>query len=186
MKTLFNHLIISLIQLLPRKFIRVFAYKYVAGENTTDVLHIIKTLNIKGFSVTVDILGEHTADIKTANKIRQDYEHLILKIDEQKLDCNLSIKPSHLGMDISNECVINNMTHVLQKASAKNNFIRIDMEDSSQTDATIDLYRHLKNNYDNIGIVFQAYLYRTEQDVKSHSNINDFNVRYSFNVYFYK
>ena len=114
-KALFNHLIILFIQLLPQKFTRIFAYKYVAGENTIDVLNVIKTLNVKGFAATVDILGEHTSDIMTAKKIRQDYENLITKIDEQKLDCNLSIKPSHLGMDISNECVINNMTHILQK-----------------------------------------------------------------------
>jgi len=183
MKALFNNLVISFIQLLPRKFIRIFAYKYVAGENITDVLNVIKTLNLKGFAVTVDILGEHTSDIMTANNIRQDYEYLITKIDEQKLDCNLSIKPSHLGMDISNECVINNMTHILQKASDNNNFIRIDMEDSTQTDATIDLYQNLKNNFDNIGIVFQAYLHRTEQDVKSQINIKDFNVRICKGIY---
>lgn len=183
MKDLFNKLIISIILYLPKQIIKIFAYKYVAGEKTKDALKVINKLNRKGFSVTIDILGEHITNKETAKTISHDYQRLLANIHEQQLDCNLSIKPSHLGMDINHDCAMNNILQIVNKAKEHDNFVRIDMEDSSQTNSTINLYEKLKENHDNIGIVFQAYLHRTEADLKAHSNINNFNFRLCKGIY---
>ena len=141
MKNYFNNLIISMIEYLPHSIIKIFAYKYVAGDKTEDAISVVKKLNEKGFSVTLDILGEHVAYPKTAKQISLEYQYLLTKINKNNLDCNLSIKPSHLGMDVNFDCAMKNITDIINKANEYNNFIRIDMEDSTQTNSTIKLYK---------------------------------------------
>ena len=167
MKDIFNNLIISTIELLPRSFIKIFAYKYVAGE----------------IAVTLDILGEHVSNKNTAEEISNEYQKLLIEIKQNDLDCNLSIKPSHLGMDINFYCAKKNIMDIIEKANEYNNFIRIDMEDSTQTDLTIKLYNELKRNHDNVGIVHQAYLHRSEKDIKNNSKMKNFNFRLCKGIY---
>jgi len=183
MKYLFNKLIIGIISYLPRRVILLFAKRYVAGENSDHALKVVSTLNRKGFHVTLDILGEHTKNIKAAREIRKEYQALIHQIDHHRLKCNISVKPSHLGSDISNECIENNMIKLIHTAKEKENFVRLDMEDSSQTDSTIQLYNTCKEHYKGIGIVYQAYLYRTEPDLKSHQVTTDLNFRLCKGIY---
>ena len=183
MKNIFNNLIISTIELLPRSIIKIFAYKYVAGEIAKNAITVVKNLNKKGFSVTLDILGEHVSDKNTAEEISNEYQKLLIEIKQNDLDCNLSIKPSHLGMDINFDCAKKNIMDIIEKANEYNNFIRIDMEDSTQTDLTIRLYNELKRNHDNVGIVHQAYLYRSEKDIKNNSKMKNFNFRLCKGIY---
>ena len=142
MKLLFNTFITKVIPCLPLFMIRSIAGRYVAGETTQDALRIAKDLNGKGFCVTLDILGEHTKDENMAEEITNDYHNLLLAIHKQNLDCNLSIKPSHIGLDINSECIDTNMSRLIKTAKHYDNFIRIDMEDSSTTDNTISLFHH--------------------------------------------
>ena len=165
MQILFNHFIIKILPFLPLSVIRLIAGRYVAGEHAEDVLNVVKTLNQQGFSATVDILGEHTNNENTARDITREYKEILSSIYNQNLNCNISIKPSHIGMDISTECIMENMTRLIETARENSQFIRIDMEDSSLTDATIQLYTKCKEQYEKVGTVLQAYLFRSENDL---------------------
>ena len=183
MQMLFNHFIIKILPFLPLSVIRVIAGRYVAGEHAEDVLNVVKTLNQQGFSATVDILGEHTNNVNTARDITREYMAILSSIYDQSLNCNISIKPSHLGMDVSTECIKENMTHLIETARQNSQFIRIDMEDSSLTDDTIQLYTKCKEQYEKIGTVLQAYLFRSANDLSELKNKNRFNVRICKGIY---
>tara|TARA_Y100001970_G_scaffold293951_1_gene445003 strand:- start:1023 stop:1913 length:891 start_codon:yes stop_codon:yes gene_type:complete len=167
-----NNLIIRIIPLLPKFFIKIFANKYVAGIKTSEALTKVEILNSKNQFATIDILGEHTESKEECLAITNKYIELIKIINDKNINCNLSIKPSHIGLDVNLDFSIENFKKIQKKASELNNFIRIDMESSSQTDDTIKIFSELHKTKKNIGIVFQAYLYRTEKDLKRFKNIN--------------
>ena len=183
MKMLFNQFIIKILPYLPFSIVRLVAGRYVAGETAEDALKVVKALNQQGFSATVDILGEHTKNENTAQDITREYKAILSSIYKQNLNCNISIKPSHLGMDISTECLIDNMSNLIETAKENSQFIRIDMEDSSLTDATIQLYTKCKEQYDKVGTVLQAYLFRSENDLFKLLNINRLNLRICKGIY---
>ena len=183
MKILFNQFIIKILPYLPFSIVRLVAGRYVAGETAEDALKVVKALNQQGFSATVDILGEHTKNENTARDITREYKAILSSIYEQNLNCNISIKPSHLGMDISKECLIDNMSNLIETAKENSQFIRIDMEDSSLTDATIQLYTKCKEQYEKVGTVLQAYLLRSENDLFKLLNKNRLNLRICKGIY---
>tara|TARA_B110000116_G_scaffold262856_1_gene268611 strand:+ start:8421 stop:9323 length:903 start_codon:yes stop_codon:yes gene_type:complete len=169
-----NNLIIKSLPLIPKILIKVFSKKYVAGITNQEALSVIKKINFNQQSATIDILGEHTSTNQEADEITNNYLQLLDEIKKNDLNCNLSIKPSHIGADISYPTVLKNFINITEKAKKLNNFIRIDMENSDMTDMTINLYNDLNKTFSNIGIVFQAYLYRTNKDIaklKNGSNI---------------
>lgn len=182
-QSVLNQLIIKLTPLLPRSIVWSIAGKYVAGETAEEALSVIKDLNDKEFSVTVDILGEHTKEAEIANKITNEYLELYDEIHKRGLDCNISVKPSHIGLDLSRNCIHLNLHKLIEKAKETDNFLRIDMESSLITDTTIELYEEFKKQYPNLGIVFQAYLYRTENDLKNLSRNGSFNFRLCKGIY---
>ena len=160
-----NKTIIKIIPFLPKSVIRLFSKKYVAGTTNKEVIKTIKNLNFQQQSVTVDILGEHTNVLHECDNITNKYIELLYHIDKNNLNCNLSIKPSHIGADISYSTALHNFKKILKTASELENFIRIDMENSQLTDMTLKLYKDLKNISQNIGIVIQAYLHRSKKDI---------------------
>ncbi len=162
-----NSLIINVASMLPKPIVKQFAGKYVAGETDRNALKIIKQLNDSGYSATLDILGEHTKSIDESNLITNQYIELFDKINDLNLDCNISVKPSHIGLDLNETFIFDNLTKLHSQASAVNNFLRIDMESSSATDVTIKLFNTLYSTSKNVGTVFQAYLHRTFDDIKS-------------------
>ena len=169
-----NKTIVSLLPLLPKSIVKIFSKKYVAGTTDNEALNVVEKLNQNNQFATIDILGEHTQNREESLDIVSNYINLLEKIDTRRLNCNLSIKPSHIGSDINYNMVFNNFKSILETASQFNNFIRIDMENSKLTDTTIKLYNDLQSISPNIGIVFQAYLHRTENDINNlskHSNI---------------
>ena len=131
----------------------------------------------------MDILGEHTNSKSEAAEITREYMNIYDEISKQKLDCNISIKPSHIGQDISNETLQNNLDKLLLKAEETNNFLRIDMESSTVTDNTISLYKNCRRKYKHVGTVFQAYLYRTQADLEQLSQNGSFNFRLCKGIY---
>jgi len=176
-----NKIIISLIPFLPKSIVQVFSKKYVAGIDNMQALNAIMKLNKEGQDATIDILGEHTPTSEDCTSITNKYINLLKEIDNKKLACNLSIKPSHIGADISYQLVYENFKKILKIADTYNNFIRIDMESSNLTDMTIKLYEDLKSISNNIGVVFQAYLHRTENDILKLSK--DSNIRLCKGIY---
>ena len=180
--SIFNTIVTSSLNFLPRWFAKPFASPYVAGESIKDALTQVRSLNNKGFSATVDILGEHVLEKKIAKSITLQYCQVYEEINSQSLDCNISVKPTHIGLSISMDEVLSNMITLLEKAKEYNNFLRIDMEDSSHTDDTFNIFENCKPIYSNIGIVIQSYLHRSAEDLKRLAN-RDFNSRLCKGIY---
>ncbi|MFL2982998.1 MAG: proline dehydrogenase family protein [Candidatus Neomarinimicrobiota bacterium] len=167
---------------LPRWFAKPFAKPYVAGETVDEALSKIKKLNTMGFSTTLDILGEHIEEYQQARDITSQYCMLYDHINKNSLDCTLSVKPTHVGLYISQSEAILNMTTIAKRASDFGNFLRIDMENSDFTDMTFNIYRECKAIYDNVGVAIQAYLHRSENDINILCN-NQFNTRICKGIY---
>jgi proline dehydrogenase len=140
--------------------------RFVAGEEMDEAIAAIKQLNAKNISATFDHLGESISkESETRDEVRE-YQQLIQAITDHSLNSNVSVKLTQLGLDISNELCYENTRAIVEAAAHHNNFVRIDMEDSPKTDATFDIFRRLRAEFDNVGIVVQAYLYRTEKDIE--------------------
>ena len=167
MISILNSVIIKTITLLPKSIVQLFSGRYVAGENHKTALAVVKSLNNQGFSATIDILGEHVQDISEANQITSEYIALYDEIAENQLDCNISIKPSHIGLDLGENQFLDNLHLLIDKAIEHENFLRIDMESSLVTDTTIKAYTQMLKRSKSVGTVFQAYLFRTLDDVKN-------------------
>ena len=170
MISIINSLIIRIITLLPKSIVQLFAGKYVAGENHKTALGVVKSLNNQGFSATIDILGEHVKDILEAQQITSEYLNLFDEISESDLDSNISIKPSHIGLDVGDSEFISNLQLLIEKADYHKNFLRIDMESSAVTDTTLRAYTKMLKKSKAVGTVFQAYLFRTLDDIKNIQN----------------
>ena len=156
MLSILNKAILILISLLPRKIVYFFAGRYVAGQSTSSIINATKQINKSGFSATIDILGEHTATLEESKSISRDYINLYQEIENHALDSNISIKPSHIGLDLSYEICLENLLLIANEANKRNNFIRIDMESSKSTNDTIKLLKDSHAKYKNTGTVFQA------------------------------
>ena len=171
---IFNKLIVLILPLMPKWFIKIIAKKYIAGTTLEEAVNVIKKLNSKGQKVTLDILGEHTESIVECNNITDDYIRILKEINKSKLDCNISVKPSHIGSDINSNIVLENFSKIQGAANKFDNFIRLDMESSELTDLTLEVYSNLIKKSSNVGIVIQAYLYRSMKDIgnlKKNTNI---------------
>ena len=180
--SLFNSIVTSALPILPKWFAKPFARPYVAGQTEDDAVTHIRALNEKGFSATVDILGEHILTKEEARNITAQYCHLYDRIANESLDCNISMKPTHVGLNISLAEAMSNITTILKKAQEYENFLRIDMENSPFTDQTIEIYHHCKTIYNNVGMVIQSYLHRSIDDILFLAN-DQFNSRICKGIY---
>jgi proline dehydrogenase len=140
--------------------------RFIAGENIDDALSAIRELNAQGITATFDHLGESTLLEAQALTDTREYLHALRRIDETGIQSNVSVKPTQLGLDIDEELCFNNIRDIVSEAKRLGNFVRVDMEDTTKTDATLRILRRLRDEYDNVGIVLQAYLYRTEKDLE--------------------
>jgi len=157
--------IVQFVKLLPKSVVHIFAKKYVAGDTLDDGVRVVKELNANGIVATMDILGESIKTRGEASETQEQYFELLEAIDKHKLDSNISIKPTALGLAIDADYCKELITEIIEKAKSYNNFVRIDMEDSPFTQITIDIFKELRAKYDNVGIVLQSYLRRTLDDV---------------------
>ena len=180
--SIFDSIITNSIPHLPKWFAKPFSKPYVAGETVEKALLEIKNLNSQGFSATLDILGEHTEDIELARDITRQYCNLYEEIDKNNLDSTISVKPTHIGLSISKTEAVSNMLSILNRAKEFGNFLRIDMENSKVTDQTFDIYLECKKIYDRVGVVIQAYLYRSANDIENFAD-NQFNSRICKGIY---
>lgn len=147
---------------------RRVATRFVAGESIDEAMRVTRTLNARGISITLDYLGESVTDRSEANSSRDEILRLLDSIESNALDANVSVKLTQLGLRISKELALENMRLILARARLYKNKIRIDMEESEVVDATLEIYRALRDidGYDNVGVVIQAYLYRSVEDVR--------------------
>ena len=143
------------------------ASRFIAGENLADGINTIKQLNSKGINATLDHLGEHTDSPEQARKATTDIILAFNAIEEAGIQSNISIKLTQIGLGISTDLCLENLGLILDKAKVYNSFVRIDMEDSPVTQRTLDILQTLRQRgYDNVGVVIQAYLFRSEDDIR--------------------
>jgi proline dehydrogenase len=145
----------------------VFAKRFVAGETFESTVPKIKALNKKGIKVTLDLLGENVKKKTTADDTVKEYIRLLNDIHEAGLKSTISIKLTMLGLDIDSEYCRDNLYMLLDEAKRLDSFVRIDMEGSDYTQQTIDIFKEAFKKYGkHVGIVIQAYLHRTKEDIK--------------------
>jgi proline dehydrogenase len=144
------------------------ASRFVAGTDRTAAVDVTRSMNNSGLMVTLDYLGESCTNEGEALQAREEILRLLDDIDRNNLQANVSIKPSQLGMKIDYDLAVHNICSLVAKASQMGNFIRIDMEDSAMVDTTLKIYRHIRDNagLNNVGVVIQSYLYRSEADIE--------------------
>jgi proline dehydrogenase len=144
------------------------AARFVAGETMEETVTKVKALNKKGLVVTLDLLGESVTTRHEAEAAAQAAIDSYEVIQREKLDSNVSVKLTQLGLDIDESFCLEQMDRIVAKAKETNNFVRIDMEDSPRVDATIRIFNTLLERYgrEHIGLVIQSYLYRSEEDVR--------------------
>lgn len=166
-----NDALVGFVKLLPRSVVHIFAKKYIAGETLEDAVRVVKELNKKDILATIDVLGESVNTKKESELALKECLMVIETINEHKLNSNLSLKPTQLGLIIDKQFCFEQISAILEKAKGYNNFVRIDMEDSSTTDATLELHSKLKKKYSNVGVVVQSYLKRTYSDVREQNKL---------------
>jgi proline dehydrogenase len=160
------------------KLAKSFANRFVAGETLETALAAVSRLNAAGITASLDLLGESVHNEAEARAAGQAYVNMLDRIHERKLDANVSVKLTAMGLDISEDLCVATMHKVLQRAREYRTFVRIDMESSEYTQRTLDLFeQRLYPAYrENVGIVLQSYLYRTFADVE-HANLMKARVR---------
>jgi proline dehydrogenase len=144
------------------------ASRFVAGTDRAAAIDQTCSMNNNGLMVTLDYLGESCTNEGEALQAREEILRLLDDIGRNNLQANVSIKPSQLGMKIDYDLAVNNICSLVAKANQMGNFIRIDMEDSPMVDTTLKIYRHIRDNagLNNVGVVIQSYLYRSEADIE--------------------
>ena len=160
-----NKVLVPSISILPKGVVKIFANKYIAGDKLSDAVNTVKNLNKKKLMATVDVLGESITEKSEALNSKEENIKVLEAIHDNKLNCNLSIKLTMLGLNIDKDFCADQVNEILEKAKSINTFVRIDMEDSSVTEATIRIFENAKKKFDNVGIVIQAYLRRSEKDI---------------------
>jgi len=163
--SLINNLIVQFVQLLPKSVVGFFSKKYIAGETLQSGIDLVKKLNAKGIYATMDVLGESVKNKSEAIEAKNQAMEVLEAIEKNKLMANLSIKPTQMGLAIDENFAFEQVLELVKKAAEYKNFVRIDMEDSPFTDKTINLYRKIYEQYKNVGIVIQAYMKRSLDDV---------------------
>jgi proline dehydrogenase len=149
---------------MPRSFVRFFSRKYIAGETIESAVKLVKEFNSKDIYATMDVLGESVKNEEEAVNAFNNAMKVFDAIVDNNLKANLSVKPTQLGLEINEELAYEHILKLVKRANEIDNFVRIDMEDSPYTDTTIDIYKKVFENYNNVGIVLQAYLKRTYND----------------------
>ncbi|MBI1729472.1 proline dehydrogenase family protein [Candidatus Acetothermia bacterium] len=146
---------------------RRLAHRFVAGEALPEALNEVKKLNQIGIKASLDHLGENVHTLQEAQKSAELYFEILDQVHAQKLDSNVSLKLTQMGLALDPDSCFETVRRVVVHAAKTNNFVRIDMEGSAYTDATLEIYKRLRDSgLNNVGVVIQAYLYRSISDVE--------------------
>jgi proline dehydrogenase len=181
--SLVDSAIVRLLPAVPKPVVRRISERYIAGEELDDALRVVRRLNGEGKLATIDVLGEEIANADEARAIAAAYRETFEAIERGRLDSNVSVKLTALGLKLGYDLCRENLDAVVRHAAARDNFVRIDMEDSSTTDDALRLYRELRAaGHDNVGIVLQTRLKRTLADVRELAELRP-NVRLCKGIY---
>ncbi len=152
----------------PRPIMRRVSRRYIAGDRLVDAVRVVRALNQEGLMATLDVLGESVTSRALADGAVREYQEALRVIHEERLDANISVKLTQLGLKIDRSLCLDGLRTLARVARDRGNFVRIDMEDSSCTGATLDLYGALRGEgFGNIGVVLQAYMRRSLKDVRA-------------------
>jgi proline dehydrogenase len=169
---LLDRALVRLLPAVPKPVVQRLSSRYIAGPTLDDAIRVVRKLNAKGKLATIDVLGEDVTAPDEARAIAGQYHDVLARIDEERLDSNVSVKLTGLGLELDYDLCRENLESVVGDAAARGNFVRIDMEDSSTTDRTLQLYRELHaEGSTNLGVVLQAYLRRTVADLPGLANV---------------
>lgn len=164
--SLIDKLIGATVPIVPKLLVRRIAAPYIAGESLDDQVVAITELNGKGFMAASAILGEDVTQRSESTEAVEQYEEVLATIASQRLNSNIHVKLTHLGLKLDKDFCYNNVKRLLEVADTYGNFVRIDMEDSPTTDDTFDIFFRLNAEFENVGCVVQACLRRTANDVQ--------------------
>lgn len=185
---MFNKMIAGMLPYMPKKLVWLFSKEYIAGETIEEAIKSAKKLNDQGILTTIDVLGEFIENLDEAEANKKEYLEVIKAAEAAKIQGNYSLKPTSFGLLIDAEVAYKHIREIIAYAASFNNFVRVDMEDSPCTDLEIDLFRKLKAEFPkNTGLVLQAYMKRTLDDIKGlediHSKDNPINYRICKGIY---
>lgn len=162
-----NRLLKTTLPLTPKFIVRFFAKRYVAGDSLEDAVNTVRRLMGEGCCATVDVLGEAVRNPELAAQAVAAYREVLTTITERKLDANISVKPTQMGLGIGEDLALSNLRQVVAEAARLGIFVRIDMEDTTTTEATFRMYKALRQEFSNVGVVLQARLRRTLSDARN-------------------
>jgi proline dehydrogenase len=181
--SLVDRAVVRLLPAVPKPIVRKISSRYIAGPTLEDACGTVKRLNAQGKMATLDVLGEEHETPEQARAVVDEYDAVFDVIERNGLDSNVSIKLTALGLGLGREQCLENAEAVVRHAAESGNFVRIDMEDSRYTTATLEIYRELRSRgYDNVGVVLQACLRRTLRDIRALRDLTP-NVRLCKGIY---
>jgi proline dehydrogenase len=160
-----NKVIVGTIPLVPKSIVRKFANKYIAGDTLNDAVEVTKKLNAKGILTTMDVLGEDVFNKTDAENSKNESLEVIEAVEKNKLSSNLSLKLTSMGLKIDYDFCLKMVLEIFTAADKYGQFVRIDMEDHTCTDDTLRIYEDAHKSYSKCGVVIQAYLKRSLDDV---------------------
>jgi len=164
---LLNNLIVGTLPFVPKQIVAKIAGRYIAGATFPDAVKTVQQLNSIHAMATVDVLGEDIFTKDQATQSRNASIAVLNGIAENRIDSNLSIKLTSLGLKMDKQFCIDNTNAIIETARVHNNFVRVDMEDRTCTKATLEIYQTMRSQYERVGIVIQAYLHRSEKDIRT-------------------
>ncbi|TYB35363.1 MAG: proline dehydrogenase [Flexistipes sinusarabici] len=178
-----NFLISKTIMHVPGPVVSIFAKSYIAGQELSDAVRVTRDFNKQGIMTTIDLLGEFIKTKDQAKYFKDRCIEILDTINKEKLDSNLSIKPTQMGLSLDDDFALENIREIVAYAASINNFVRVDMEDTPNTDKTLKLHTELKQEFGrSIGTVLQSYLRRTPADIDN-LDPKDLNIRLCKGIY---
>ena len=157
-----------IVRWMRRYGMRLGAGRFVAGETLDECVRVLRRLNEMGFVTNTTLLGEDVDNAAAAERVVDEYLTVLDRLAQERLRTNLSVKLTHLGLDLGEEVAVTDVARLVLRAAGHGQFLRIDMEESRRVEATLRIYRRLRSaGYTNVGTVLQAYLYRTERDLEA-------------------
>ncbi len=169
---LLDRAIVRLLPAVPRDVVRRLAAPYIAGPSLEDAVRVVRRLNAEGKLATIDVLGEEVRSVEAARELARAYHQVLARIERERLDASVSVKLTGLGLELGYDLCREQLEQVVEDARVRGIFVRIDMESSAFTDATLRLYRELRAaGRENLGVVLQARLRRTLADAAGLDNV---------------
>jgi proline dehydrogenase len=180
---LLDRAIVRVLPAVPRPVVKRLSQRYIAGSSLEDAVAVVKALNAAAKMPTIDVLGEEITRREEATALLTEYEDVFETIEREQLDSNVSVKLTGLGLNLDHDFCRDNVAELVREAAARGNFVRIDMEDSSTTSETLEIYRELREQgLQNVGVVLQAYMKRTLGDIAELAGLGP-NVRVCKGIY---